>query len=120
MIAFMRSILIFSLLAALFSTAAVAQSAEADIKVYGNCNMCKKRIETALYVRGVKSAKWDSKTQLAHVVYKPSQVSVENLYNNLTHAGHDVEKLKAGDAIYNSLPACCHYREPAAAGTEHK
>jgi len=27
--------------------------------------------------------------------------------------GHDTEKVKADDVVYNNLPPCCHYRKEA-------
>src|SRR5688572_31945420 len=60
--------------------AAVAQKdnkkvVTADIKVYGNCGMCKERIEAALDTKGVKQAKWDPTTKNLNVVYVPDRKS---------------------------------------------
>lgn len=81
------------------------------IKVLGKCDMCKTRIEKAAKIDGVSSAVWDKKTNLLTVVYNPSKVSSDDIQKKEAAVGHDTEKYKADDKVYNSLPACCKYRE---------
>lgn len=85
------------------------------IKVYGECAMCKKRIETAASgVDGVQSAIWDVNTKLLSIKYSQFKTdAVENVQRKIAAAGHDTELYTASDAAYNSLPGCCHYsRKP--------
>jgi hypothetical protein len=42
---------------------AIPKLTSAAIKVYGECGSCKHRIENALKVNGVSSAKWEESTQ---------------------------------------------------------
>jgi copper chaperone CopZ len=79
------------------------------IKVWGVCDMCKTRIEKTVTAEGATSASWDSKTQLLTVSYDTLKTSKEALSKKLAAAGHDTEKFKATDEVYNSLPGCCHY-----------
>jgi mercuric ion binding protein len=79
-------------------------------KVYGNCNMCKNRIETALLKnQNIKKASWDAKSKMLTVIYDPHLISLDTINKIIADAGHDTDKAKAGDTVYNSLPGCCHY-----------
>ncbi|SDD31466.1 heavy-metal-associated domain-containing protein, partial [Williamwhitmania taraxaci] len=74
--------------------------------------MCKERIEsTAKLVKGVASAEWSSDNQLLHVQFDPTKTSVTAIQKALAKVGHDTEKFKASNAVYNSLPECCWYRK---------
>lgn len=81
------------------------------LKVYGNCEMCKARIERAAFVKGVISAKWSPKTKLLIVQYKPNKVTREVIERSILNVGHDIEDKKAEDSIYQKLPSCCKYRD---------
>lgn len=83
------------------------------IHVYGNCSMCKERIESALDVKGVKSAEWSPKTKQLEITYNPDKISLKQIHEIINKAGHDTEVSKAADAVYADLPGCCHYRERA-------
>ncbi len=80
-------------------------------KVSGNCEQCKKRIENAADIKGVKLAEWDAKTQLIKVTYRADKVSEAEIKKVILNAGHDVEGEKASDASYNKFPDCCKYRD---------
>lgn len=79
------------------------------IKVWGNCNMCKARIEKAAKVEGVARAEWNRDTKILTLVYIPSAVSSDAIQRRIAAVGHDTEKFSADDQVYNSLDACCHY-----------
>lgn len=81
------------------------------IKVSGTCGQCKKRIENAAYINGVKRAEWDKTTKVLTVTYKPSKTSVQKIEENIAHAGHDAGDVKATETDYNKLPECCAYKE---------
>ena len=79
-------------------------------KVWGNCEMCEKRIESAaLKVKGVKSAEWDAVKGIMNLVYTPSETSIETVQKAIAEAGYDTEKVKADDKAYAKLPGCCQY-----------
>jgi Cu(I)/Ag(I) efflux system membrane fusion protein len=82
------------------------------IKVSGNCDMCKERIETAAKsVSGVSSVDWSTDTKMLHVQFDGTKTSLDKIQKAIAKAGHDTEKYKAGDAAYNELPECCRYRK---------
>lgn len=81
-------------------------------KVYGNCDMCKARIEKALLVKGVKYAYWDKETEMATVKFNPEVVSLLQLHKDVAAVGHDTELVKADDTVYSNLHGCCQYERP--------
>jgi hypothetical protein len=100
------------LLMAGFSTAALAQNQNQKtetFKVWGKCGMCKTRIENTVKGAGAENATWDLKTQMLTVSYDPSKTDRDALSKKLASVGHDTEKYKAPDNVYEKLPACCHY-----------
>ena len=101
------------ILLCLFSLSVLAQSktTTANIKVFGNCVMCKKRIETALDYNGIKAATWDTETKNLKVVYNSKKINEEKIHQLIAAAGHDTEKVKAKDETYGDLPFCCLYRD---------
>lgn len=88
-----------------------AQSLKTEtIKVSGNCGMCKTRIEKAAKLDGVSKADWNSDTKILTVTYNPSKVKNEDIQKKIAAVGHDTEKFKAEDEVYNKLHSCCKYR----------
>ena len=83
-----------------------------SVKVYGECGMCKKRIEkAALSVPGVQIVKWDEDANLLTVRYDRFKIElIDSIQLKVSSMGHDTEKYKASDAAYESLPSCCHYK----------
>mgnify|MGYP001122404727 CR=1 FL=1 len=79
------------------------------VKVLGNCDMCKSRIEGAVKSEGAGAAVWNATNKLLVVSYDPSKTNVDILLKKVAAVGHDSEKYKAEDKVYNSLPACCKY-----------
>ena len=107
-----RNLTFLSLILVLFSCANAQDKnpvATAKFVVSGNCEMCKKTIETSLETKGVKSADWNEKTKMIEVVYQPSKISEEKLHELIAAVGYDTEKKKADDKAYQALPECCQY-----------
>jgi copper chaperone CopZ len=78
-------------------------------KVYGACGMCESRIEKAAKIDGVSSADWSVETKMLTITYNPEITELDDVHNSIAEAGHDTEKVKADNATYNSLHACCRY-----------
>lgn len=80
------------------------------VKVAGNCEMCKERIEkAALSVDGVEKAEWIAETQQLHLAYNSSKTSSDQIQKVIADSGHDTEDFKAPDEVYDALPGCCLY-----------
>jgi len=107
---------IFWLIAILFcaSFTSYAQASKdittEKIKVSGTCGQCKKRIEDAAYIPGVKRAEWDKSTKELTVTYRSSKTSLQQIEEHVAQAGHDAGSVKASDSTYNLLPECCAYK----------
>lgn len=103
-----------SVLLVLFCLAGHAQNkavTTATIAVKGNCEECKKRIENAADIKGVKLSQWDEVAQTLRVTYRPDKVSLEQIEQAVAASGHDAGKSTARDADYKELPKCCQYRD---------
>ncbi len=86
------------------------KNAKYDIEVNGNCGMCKKRIETAAYsVKGVKSAQWHQDHHDVHIILDENKTSIDEVHKAIAKAGHDTNKMKADDRVYEELHHCCQY-----------
>jgi len=85
-------------------------TSEIKLKVFGNCDMCKKRIEKAIDIPEVKYAKWDKHTKNLKVIFETT-VSSDSLQKRIASFGHDTDKFKAPDEVYKKLPKCCLYRD---------
>ncbi len=86
-----------------------AASKTDSFKVWGNCSMCKDRIESIVKEAGATAASWDSKTKLLSVTFDPSKTNRDSLSKKIAAVGHDTEKFKAPDEVYAKLPGCCKY-----------
>jgi copper chaperone CopZ len=110
----MKTVKFFIAIMLLMATGAIALSSvptskTETFKVWGKCGMCKDRIEKTVKAEGATSAAWDSKTDMLTVTFDPAKTSKDALSKKLASVGHDTEKFKADDKVYNALPACCHY-----------
>ena len=112
----MKNLLLTSLLALLttfvstLSTQAQNKWKTDTLHVAGNCSMCKKRIDEAAYLKGVKSADWNKTTKVLTVIYAPAKVERQQIVQAVLNAGHDASGQRASDKQYKTLPDCCAYR----------
>lgn len=83
-----------------------------SITIYGNCGMCKDRIENALDIVGVKNANWNIEAKVLRVVYNPSKISLEEIQRVCAKAGHASENTQVDASVYNNLHHCCKYEVP--------
>ena len=88
----------------------MATTKTASIKVNGKCESCKARIEKAAQIKGVSKADWNMNSKVLTLVYDPAVVSTDDVQRKIAGVGHDTEKYKADDKVYDSLPGCCKYR----------
>ncbi len=80
------------------------------IKIFGNCGMCKSRIEKAVSsLEGVTKADWDKETKMLEVSFDESKLKLDDVHKAVAAVGHDTEKEKASDEVYNALAGCCKY-----------
>jgi copper chaperone CopZ len=92
------------------SAAAVAGEKKETLKVWGNCGMCKKTIESALKgVDGVASASWDKKTKVLSVTFDDAKISLKEIEEKVAATGYDTQNAKGSDEAYKNLDKCCKY-----------
>ena len=80
-----------------------------SIKVWGNCDLCKARIEKAAKIDGVSKADWNMDNRILTLVYNPALTTSDKVQERIAAVGHDTEKFKADNKVYNTLPGCCQY-----------
>jgi periplasmic mercuric ion binding protein len=110
----MKIIAAFFILIISFSIILTAQEnkvKETEFKVFGNCNQCKTRIEKSLKIKEVKFARWNTKSKMLSVAYLSPAITLDSLQQRIASVGHDTEKFRAADSVYNELPSCCLYRD---------
>lgn len=78
-------------------------------KVFGNCGMCKKRIESAVYKKGEAKGIWDEKSKILAMVYDSLKTSSGIILKRVADIGHDNDKFIADIDVYKKLPECCQY-----------
>lgn len=102
------------ILALLVTTITFAQNknAKASMEVDGVCSMCKERIEkAAIRTKGVKSALWSIETHELKLIYDERKTDLKTISKNIAAVGHDTKEIKATDEAYDSVHACCRYRD---------
>jgi hypothetical protein len=110
----MKQLLLSLLLIIASCTVVSAQDVtESEFRVSGNCGECKTRIEKAVAIKGVKFARWNKTTKMLKVAFRTDAVTVDSLQRRFAAVGHDTGAYKAPDAVYETLPACCLYRDNA-------
>ena len=103
--------MLIAVFAMISSTLFAQTSAEKTdtIKVYGECGMCKNRIQKTLKIDGISSAVWDVDTKMLTVTYNPATITNDDIQQKIAAVGHDTDKYRADDKVYDKLPGCCHY-----------
>ena len=89
------------------------------IKVWGNCGMCKKKIEKAANSAGASTAAWSEETKELKVSFA-SNTNSAKIQEAIAKAGYDTRDMTADDAAYNKLPGCCQYDRKAGEKVEAK
>lgn len=80
--------------------------------VDGVCGMCEARIEKAVnQVAGVEASDWDASTRMLTVFVAQEDFDENQLHEAVAKVGHDTEKIKAPDEVYDKLDDCCKYRD---------
>ncbi len=79
--------------------------------VKGNCEDCKKRIENAADIKGVKLSNWDTEKKAFSVTYDSKKTSIDLIQIAIAAKGYDAGDKKGDDAAYKKLPKCCQYKD---------
>ncbi len=84
-----------------------------NIKIYGNCGMCKSTIEKAGNIKKVSKVDWNQETMLATISFDTMKTNQEDILKRIALVGYDSDLFRAPDNIYAELPECCQYERPS-------
>lgn len=82
------------------------------VKVWGNCGMCKKTIETAAKKGGALTAEWNKDTKMLTFTTSGQSANTD-VQKAVAAAGYDTQDFSGDNAAYEKLPGCCHYERKA-------
>jgi hypothetical protein len=108
----MKSLLSMIALVLLSITSTFAQiknSKTETLKVYGNCEMCKAKIEKAGTQKNISKTVWNDETAMATITYDAKKTNTDAVLKKIALVGYDSESFSAPDAVYAKLPGCCKY-----------
>ncbi len=108
--------IILSVISLFLCSTLFAQKKE-TVKVWGNCSMCKKTIETAAKSSGASEADWNTETKILSVSYNGEKTNLAKIEQAVAISGYDTKNFTAPDSAYNKLHSCCQYDRKVVAGT---
>lgn len=86
------------------------KNAKYTIEVNGNCEQCQKRIQKAAFsVNGIKTANWNIETHQLSLLLNEEKTDILTVKKAIAKVGHDTDKVKATDEVYENLHFCCKY-----------
>jgi copper chaperone CopZ len=97
------------LLSANTINAQIKDSKTEVVKIYGNCEMCKSKIEKAGSKKNVSMVEWNQETAMATITYDEKITNKDEILKKIAAVGYDSEKFRAPDKVYNNLHHCCQY-----------
>jgi copper chaperone CopZ len=80
-----------------------------SVKIYGNCEMCEKTIETAGNIKKVANVEWNKDSKKATITYDSTKTNQDEILKRIALAGYDSDKFLAPDDVYSKLAGCCQY-----------
>lgn len=101
---------VMMLLVSLVYTAQIKNAKTETVKISGNCDMCKSKIEKSGNVKNVATVNWDEASKMATLTYDPSKTNQQEILKRIANAGYDSESFYAPDDVYAKLPSCCQYK----------
>ena len=103
-------LLLVTVVLSLYSCAVKIPNAKTEnVKIYGNCEMCKKTIEEAAFKKKEAKADWNMESNLATITFDSTKTNMETILKRVALFGYDSDKFLAPDEAYNKLNKCCKY-----------
>lgn len=97
------------LLSTIGLNAQIKNEKTAEVKILGNCGMCKKNIEKAGNVSKVAAVEWNVDSKMAKITYDSTKTNPDEILKRIANAGYDSEQYKATEEQYKKLHTCCQY-----------
>lgn len=91
-------------------TAQIENVKTENLKIYGNCGMCKTTIEKAGNNGNISKVIWDKETKIANISYNSKETNLNEILKRIALSGYDNEKFLAPNEVYAKLPECCQYK----------
>lgn len=91
------------------SNAQIKNATTENVKIYGNCGMCKSTIEKAGNVKKEAEVVWNKETKEATLTFNASTTNSNEILKRIALAGYDSDQFLAPDDVYAQLPGCCQY-----------
>lgn len=107
------SLVTIALLSITTTFAQIKNSTTETVKVYGNCGMCKTKIEKAGTQKNLSKTVWDEETAMATITYDAKKTNKDAVLKKIALVGYDSDNFLAPDAVYNNLHGCCKYERKA-------
>jgi copper chaperone CopZ len=95
------------------SNAQIKNAKTETVKIFGNCGMCKTKIEKAGNLKNIAQVDWNEDTKMATLTYDESKTNQDEILKRIALVGYDSEKFLAPDKAYSNLPGCCQYDREA-------
>ncbi|CAN1498001.1 Protein of unknown function DUF3347 [Flavobacteriaceae bacterium] len=83
------------------------------VKIYGNCGMCKSKIDKAGSQKNIAEVVWNADTKMATLTYDTKKTNQEYILKKIALAGYDSDSFLAPDKAYSNLDGCCQYDREA-------
>lgn len=80
------------------------------VKIFGNCEMCKKTIDKAGNQEKISQVDWNKNTKMATITYDSTKTNYDKVLKKIAMNGYDSEKFTAPNNVYSKLPGCCQYK----------
>ncbi|NBU82624.1 MAG: DUF3347 domain-containing protein, partial [Flavobacteriaceae bacterium] len=101
------------LLSVIVMNAQIKNTKTETVKIYGNCGMCKTKIEKAGNLKNIAKVDWNEDTKMATLTYDESKTNQDEILKRIALVGYDSEKFLAPADVYSKLPSCCQYDREA-------
>jgi len=95
------------------SNAQIKNAKTESVKIYGNCGMCKTKIEKAGNLKNISQVDWNEDTKMASLTYDENKTNQDEILKRIALVGYDSEKFLAPADVYSKLPGCCQYDREA-------
>jgi len=104
------SLLIAAIMLLSHSSYAEIENQKAEsVKINGNCQLCKEKIEKAGNAKNSAQVFWDQQQKSASLTYNSKKTTKDEILKRIAVAVFDNELFYAPDDVYSNLPECCRY-----------
>lgn len=102
---------VMMLLVSLLYTAQIKNAKTETVKISGNCDMCKSKIEKSGNVKNVATVNWDESSKMATLTYDASKTNQQEILKRIANAGYDSESFYAPDDVYANFRLVVNIKE---------